>query len=62
VEGDGPKQEGDDGVVSYRSAHIDEAASELVVRWSHSAQGQPEVIEEIRRILYEHLATSYKKY
>jgi pimeloyl-ACP methyl ester carboxylesterase len=62
VEGDGPKEEGDDGVVTYRSAHIDEAASELVVRWSHSAQGQPEVIEEIRRILYEHLAMSYKKY
>src|SRR5262245_3850995 len=47
VEGDGPKEEGDDGVVTYRSAHIDEAASELVVRWNHSCQGQPEVIEEI---------------
>jgi pimeloyl-ACP methyl ester carboxylesterase len=62
VEGDGPKEEGDDGVVTYRSAHIDEAVSELVVRWSHSSQGQPEVIEEIRRILYEHLATPYRKY
>ncbi|MCK9620338.1 MAG: lysophospholipase [Methylobacter sp.] len=61
VEGDGPKEEGDDGVVTYRSAHIDEAVSELVVRWSHSSQGQPEVIEEIRRILNEHLATFYKK-
>lgn len=62
VEGNGPKEEGDDGVVTYKSAHIDEAVSELVVRWSHSAQGQPEAIEEIRRILYEHLATPYRKF
>ena len=57
VEGDGPKEEGDDGVVSYQSAHIDEAVSELVVRWGHSCQDQPETIEEIRRILLEHLGT-----
>ncbi|MGZ8159996.1 MAG: esterase/lipase family protein [Methylobacter sp.] len=57
VEGDGPKEEGDDGVVAYQSAHIHEAISEKVVRWSHSCQGQPEVIEEVRRILLEHLAT-----
>jgi hypothetical protein len=56
VEGDGPKEEGDDGVVAYRSAHIDEAVSELVVRSDHSCQGKPEVIEEIRRILLEHAA------
>jgi len=56
VEGDGPKEEGDDGVVAYRSAHIDEAVSELVVRSDHSCQGKPEVIEEIRRILQEHAA------
>ena len=58
VEGDGPKEEGDDGVVAYKSAHIDEAVSEFVVRWNHSCQGQPEVIEEIKRILFEHLAAS----
>jgi hypothetical protein len=56
VKGSGPKDEGDDGVVAYRSAHIDEAVSELVVRWDHSCQGRPEVIEEIRRILLEHAA------
>ncbi len=55
VEGDGPKVEGDDGVVTYKSAHIDEAVSEKVVRWGHSCQNRPEVIEEIRRILMEHL-------
>jgi pimeloyl-ACP methyl ester carboxylesterase len=57
VKGDGPKEEGDDGVVAYKSAHIDEAVSELVVRWGHSCQDQPETIEEIKRILFEHLAT-----
>ena len=57
VKGDGPKEEGDDGVVTYQSAHIDGVASEFVVRWEHSCQGQPEVIEEIRRILLEHAAT-----
>ena len=56
MKGDGPKEEGDDGVVAYRSAHIDEAVSERVVRWDHSCQGQPEVIEEIRRILLKHAA------
>lgn len=55
VDGDGPIQEGDDGVVAYQSAHIEEAKSEKVVRWNHSCQGQPEVIEEVRRILMEHL-------
>ncbi len=58
VDGDGPKEKGDDGVVAYRSAHIDEAVSELVVRWNHSVQGQPAAIEEVRRILLEHAATS----
>jgi pimeloyl-ACP methyl ester carboxylesterase len=58
VAGDGPKEAGDDGVVAYKSAHIDEAVSEFVVRWNHSCQGQPEVIEEIKRILFEHLAAS----
>jgi hypothetical protein len=57
VEGDGPKEDGDDGVVAYQSAHIDEVISEKVVRWNHSCQDQPEAIEEVRRILLEHLTT-----
>ena len=61
VKGDGPKEEGDDGVVAYKSAHIDEAVTEVVVHWSHSSQGTPEVIEEIKRILFEHLAASETK-
>jgi hypothetical protein len=55
VEGDGPKEQGND-VVVYTSAHIDETVSELVVRSSHSVQGNPQAIEEIRRILLEHAA------
>lgn len=58
VDGDMPKEQGDDGVVAYNSAHIPEAESEFVVRWNHSCQGQPEVIEEVRRILAEHLTKS----
>jgi pimeloyl-ACP methyl ester carboxylesterase len=47
--------EAGDGVVSYRSAHVDEAESELIVESGHSVQGNPDAIEEIRRILLEHL-------
>jgi pimeloyl-ACP methyl ester carboxylesterase len=57
VEGDGPKEKGNDGVVAYQSAHIDEAVSEVVVRSSHSVQGHPDAIEEVRRILLEHVST-----
>jgi len=51
VKGDGPIETGNDGVVQYQSAHIDGVKSELVVRWEHSVQGQPEAIQEVRRIL-----------
>jgi len=54
VKGDGPPEEGDDGVVRYTSAHIDGVESELVVRSSHSTQARAETIEEVRRILYQH--------
>jgi len=53
VEGDGPPEKGDDGVVKYTSAHIDGVASEKVVRSSHSTQGHPDTIQEIKRILFE---------
>ena len=54
VEGDGPIEDGGDGVVKYVSAHIDGVASEKVVRSSHSVQGNPETIQEVKRILIEH--------
>jgi pimeloyl-ACP methyl ester carboxylesterase len=56
VEGDGPVETGDDGVVSYQSAHIPEAKSELVVRSGHSVQSNPHTVAEVRRILLQHLA------
>ena len=55
VEGDGPLEKGNDGVVEYTSAHIEPVESELVVNWNHSLQGRPETIEEIRRILRLHI-------
>jgi hypothetical protein len=55
--GDGPPQGKTDGVVAYESAHLDNLASELVVRSAHSCQGNPEVAEEMRRILREHVGT-----
>ena len=54
VDSDGPLKEGGDGVVKYVSAHIDGVASEKVVRSSHSVQGNPEAIQEVKRILIEH--------
>jgi hypothetical protein len=53
VEGDGPPEDGGDGVVKYLSAHIDGVASEKIVRSGHSTQGHPETIQEIKRILFE---------
>jgi pimeloyl-ACP methyl ester carboxylesterase len=54
VKGTGPVEDGNDGVVEYKSAHIDGVESELVVRSGHSTQATPETIEEVRRILYLH--------
>jgi hypothetical protein len=55
VEGEGPVEKLDDGVVAYSSAHIEPVESELVVRpSSHSTQGNPKTIEEVRRILRLH--------
>ncbi|OPY70660.1 MAG: hypothetical protein A4E62_01518 [Syntrophorhabdus sp. PtaU1.Bin002] len=50
-----PKEKWTDGVVNYRSAHIDETASELIVNSGHSTQDEPQTIEEVRRILLENL-------
>jgi hypothetical protein len=54
VKGDGPVEDGDDGVVKYTSAHLDGVESELVVRSDHSVQWAPDAIEEARRILLLH--------
>lgn len=47
-----------DGVVEFTSAHLDNAASELVVDAGHSdVHRHPLAILEVRRILLEHLAS-----
>lgn len=46
---------GSDGVVPYSSSHLDNAVSELVIKSGHSAQQAPLAIQEVRRILVEHL-------
>jgi pimeloyl-ACP methyl ester carboxylesterase len=58
VIGDGPLEEGDDGVVNYASAHLETAESELVVDSPHSLQAHPAVIQEMLRILELHLVES----
>lgn len=45
-----------DGIVPYASAHLDGAASELVIPSAHSVQENPLAILEIRRILREQLS------
>lgn len=54
VEGEGEPDLLNDGVVEYKSAHIEGVESELVLRSGHSAQPKPEAIEEVRRILGVH--------
>jgi hypothetical protein len=54
---DGPVEDRDDGVVEYKSAHIDGVESEVVIEHSgHSTQGNPLTVREVRRILLEELA------
>jgi hypothetical protein len=55
VKGDGPYEDGNDGIVEYKSAHIDGVDSELVVRSAHSCQAHPNTLAEVRRILLLHL-------
>lgn len=45
-----------DGVVKYRSSHLDWSASEKIVSSGHSVQDDPASAVELRRILREHLA------
>jgi len=56
VRGDAPFRKDADGVVTYRGAHLDGMASELVVTSGPSVQQNPEAIEEVRRILMDHAA------
>ena len=51
-------EDADDGVVAYRSAHIEGVESELRIPASHSCQSDPRAIAEVGRILLEHLRAS----
>jgi hypothetical protein len=54
VHGDGPVEDGSDGVVRYQSAHVEGVQSELIVRSGHSIQANPQAVLEVRRILLLH--------
>jgi pimeloyl-ACP methyl ester carboxylesterase len=54
----GPVTLGNDGVVSYQSAHITGVDSELVVRSTHSSQSNPATIAEVERILKLQITSS----
>jgi pimeloyl-ACP methyl ester carboxylesterase len=53
-----PKLQSTDGVVPYRSSQLKGVASEKIVRSGHGVQKDGEAIQEVRRILHEHLAAS----
>ena len=55
IDGDDQPPKGGDGVVKYASAHVDYVESELIVRSYHTCLDNPATIEEVRRILHEHL-------
>ena len=55
VNSDAPLDQAGDGVVKYTSAHIDGVESEKIIRSGHSVQGNPEAIQEVKRILIEHM-------
>lgn len=57
VLGEGDPTKGNDGVVTYASAHLEGVESEFIVRDQHSCQSNPLVIEEVRRILLSQLAS-----
>jgi pimeloyl-ACP methyl ester carboxylesterase len=57
IDGNEEPPNGNDGVVEYKSAHQESVASEYVVRSPHSCQGNPLTVEEVRRILLEHLVS-----
>ncbi len=44
-----------DGVVAYQSAHVDWVESEFLVNGKHTCLTLPTTIQEVRRILHEHL-------
>lgn len=56
--GRGDTPESSDGVVAYRSSHVEGAQSELIVPADHTAHAHPQALMEIRRILRLHVEPS----
>jgi pimeloyl-ACP methyl ester carboxylesterase len=52
--GRGDTPDSSDGVVAYRSSHLDGAESELIVPADHTAHAHPRAVLEVRRILRLH--------
>jgi pimeloyl-ACP methyl ester carboxylesterase len=52
--GRGDSPNGSDGVVPYRSAHLDSAQSEKIIPYGHGGYQSPESIDELLRILRLH--------
>jgi pimeloyl-ACP methyl ester carboxylesterase len=53
---DPPQPGGGDGIVPYVSAHLDGASSEFICQAGHLCQDHPQIIQESRRILLEHMS------
>ena len=53
--GQGDGEQGSDGVVPYKSAHLEGAESELIVPSDHAATAHPFTVLEVKRILKLHL-------
>lgn len=47
-----------DGIVPYKSAHLEGAQSEIILKGGHSIQETPEAVLELRRILRLHLTAN----
>ncbi|GJL69845.1 MAG: hypothetical protein NPIRA06_24800 [Nitrospirales bacterium] len=60
VEGDGPLDEGNDGVVVCQIGRVEGMKSEFIVRSGHSCQSNTHTIQEVRRILLLHAMETYK--
>ena len=56
--GRGDTPDSSDGVVPYKSSHVDGAQSELIVPADHTAHAHPQALLEIRRILRAHTEPS----
>ncbi|MEY4702037.1 MAG: hypothetical protein RL326_2224 [Pseudomonadota bacterium] len=54
-QGLGNTPDSSDGVVAYKSSHVDGAQSELIVAADHTAHAHPQALLEIRRILRLHV-------